>query len=103
MPEYTVGIGWDVDDGSMVVITPQPFGDAAAPVVRNYGAGGAIHERGLFLCYHWSHVDGEEEYLEILAQFGLDDLDTNEVTVPGWSPRLVWTKYNAVAQDSFQL
>lgn len=97
MPEYTVGLGWDVADVDMVRIEPQPQGDAVAPVVRNYGLGGGITEQGSFLCYHWSHVEDEVEYLALLAQFGLDDENTKEVTVPGWSERLVWTKYNALA------
>jgi hypothetical protein len=95
---WTVGLGHDLADGFMVPFFVQPFTDLVAPVFRGYGAGGAVREQGLFTCFHWTHLNDEDEYMNILVQLGLDSDDTSEVTIYARNARLVKTKYNAVAQ-----
>jgi hypothetical protein len=78
-------------------ITPTPSTDPVAPVNRDYGVSGKHHDQGRFAVWRWSHVDGEDEYLDILVQLGLDDADTCEVTIYTKNERMIWTLYNAIA------
>lgn len=93
-----VGEGHDVALGSLVALLQEPNNNLVAPVLRDYGAGPAIHEQGLYLVLHWDFIETEALYQAILAQFGLDTgIDTADVTVWARSPRLSYTRYNGVA------
>lgn len=92
-----IGEGHDVLLASLVPFLQEPKNNLVAPVQRDYGAGPAIHDQGLYLNLVWDFIESEALYQLILEQMGLDSADTAEVTVWARSPRLVWTRYNAVA------
>lgn len=92
-----VAIGHDVVLASTEPIYQTPRNAIARPVERNYGLGGSVHDRGLFVCFHFDMVDGEAVYISILNQFGLLGEDSSEVTVYIFSPRMAPTLYNGIA------
>lgn len=95
---YLIALGHDVALVDLDPIVPQPRTDTTtAPVVRNYGVSGAVHEQGLYIALLWSMLDPATEYQTLLGQFGLDGDLSAEVTVYVPDHEYVYTRYNGIA------
>jgi hypothetical protein len=94
---YKVAEGHDIPDIDLELLDPQPRGIPATPVKRQYGADNTLHDQGLYTEFHFDHIDGETAYVALLQQFGLDDQDTNNVTITCRDRRFQAVKYNGVA------
>lgn len=99
MTDYRVALGHDIPYENLNVIDPQPRGDLAAPVVRNYGIDGSIHQQGLYACWHWDFVESYTQYLAILTYFGLETTadNSNLVTIYTRNERSGYIRYNGIA------
>lgn len=99
MTQYLVAEGHDV---ALVSLNPI---NADVPVTtrgiqfteRVYNLDGSITEVGPYCELLIGVLESEADYLALLTQFGLDDEDTNPVTVYIRDKRLQWQRYNATA------
>lgn len=97
MADYRVGLGHNLDYSSLVKIVQEPTGSPAAPVQRNYGVNGAIHDQGNFIVFTFEFIETPELYLTLLSQFGVQVNSTAEVTIYARTGRLWWARFNGIA------
>lgn len=99
MSLYRAALNHDRPFVDLFIFRPQPRGTLVQPVQRGYGANGTVHDQGGFCIWTWEIVvDQETDYQSLIANFGLDNADEREVTIYTKSGRMVWTRYNAIAQ-----
>lgn len=94
---YLIGVGHDVALGSLVPFLQTPKGGVARPVRREYGAGNAVYDHGLYIPFVFEFIETEALYQLILEQFGLDSADESNVTVWALTPRMSYSRFNGVA------
>lgn len=97
MSTYKVAVG-HVAAGSVVLVNPQPTGEAAAPVERDYALSGKVHDQGLFVVWRWEMVESEAEYIALIAQFGLNNGDSWPVTIYTPNKRYAYGYFHGTAQ-----
>lgn len=97
MSQHLVAEGHDVAFGSLNVIDPQPTSRGIQFTERVPNLDGSNNDVGPYCELVWQVLESEDDYLAVLAQFGLDDADESEVTVYIRDKRLQWAKYNATA------
>lgn len=98
MDIYKVAVGWSVADGLLVPVYPQPRSDPAAPTERKFSITGKVHDDGEFMELYWDYIEVEEDYWDLLAQFGVNVEPSANVTIYGRDRRFVFRKFNGVAQ-----
>lgn len=96
---YRVATGWNVPLIDLDRIEPQPRGNPAAPVERDFAITGKIHDDGLFMELNWDYIEEEQEYIDLLVLFGLHDQASNEVTIYGRTKIHGFARYNGIAQQ----
>lgn len=97
MSDYRVADGHDVVLGSLTVLDPQPSSEGIQPTRRTFAASGSVKEEGLFIELEYSALEGATQYNDILIDFGIDALDTNDVTVYVRTPYYGYVRYNGTA------
>ena len=97
MSTYRVADGHGVALVDLTVIVPQPQGDPVAPVRRESGISGVIHNQGKFAIWRYSHLASVAEYVQVLTYLGLQNADSNDVTIYTRDERFAFTRYNAKA------
>lgn len=97
--DYRVGIGHDLELASTDVILQQPKVESGAvkPVDVQYGVSGTHHKQGEYVCFIFDSIESPDLFQDILAQFGVDDQETEDVTIYAWNDRLFWRHYNGKA------
>lgn len=93
-----VDTGHDVPLVSLDRITPEPSTSPVTPVLRDWGAGGGVHDQGKYVCLRWEMVESEAQYLSLLTMFNLHIYEYSAVTVYVKDERLQWYRYNGYAQ-----
>lgn len=96
---YRVATGWNTPLVDLDRIEPQPRGNPAAPVERNYSITGDIHDDGLFMELNWDYIEEEQEYIDLLTLFGVHIQKSSEITIYARSPIFIFTRYNGIAQQ----
>lgn len=94
---FAIADGFNVAEGSLTRVTPQPQGQPVAPVVRNHGLSGIVHDYGAWCEWRWPVVEGDSEWLALMTLLGLHNALNNEVTINTRSNRVQWARYNALA------
>jgi hypothetical protein len=97
MALYEVGVGHNLAPELIFPVFPEPRGDGAAPVDRKYAVSGEIEDIGLYIVLHWDHVNDEEEYWDLLEQFGVNVNDSSPVTLYARDKRFTYRTYNGIA------
>lgn len=95
---YKVALGHNAIDGLLVPVYPQPRSDPASPVDRKFGLTGKVHDEGLFVEIYWDYIEYEQEYWDLLAQFGVNVNPSASITYYGRDSRFVFRKFNGIAQ-----
>lgn len=93
-----VDTGHDVPLVSLDPFVQEPSFGMVMPVVRNYGAGGGIHDMNLYAVFRFDVVESETLYLSILTQMNLHLSNREAVTIYARDERLQWKRYNGYAQ-----
>lgn len=97
MTQYLVSEGSDIALVSLTAIDPQPTTRGIQFTERIFNLDGSITEVGPYCELLIGVLESEDDYLALLAQFGLDDEDSNPVTVYIRNKREQWARYNAIA------
>jgi hypothetical protein len=94
---YAVADGFDVADMSLNTLVPQPRCPGIRPTRRSYAASGAVLDEGNYVELIFSMLESVTSYQAILTQFGLNNADTNEVTVRVRDKRFTTVRMNGLA------
>lgn len=94
---YKVSEGHDVAEMSLTTLDPQPTSTGIQAMQRVHSGSGDVYEDGLYIELNYPLVEGEDEYMAILEDYGLDNAYTAEVTVYVRDQRWVWGRYNGTA------
>lgn len=84
MTRYKVAEGHDALLVNMDDLVPQPTGGSGIIryTRRDISAAGTVHGQGLYVPLTWQNLAfGTAAFTALLAQFGLDDATSNDVTV----------------------
>lgn len=95
--QYLVAEGHDVALVSLTALDPQPTTRGVQFTERVFNLDGSFTQIGPYCELLFPPLESGDDYLALLAQFGLDDEDSNPVTVYLRNNRLQWTRYNATA------
>jgi hypothetical protein len=79
------------------VMVQQPTADLVAPVQRDYGASGANHNQGKWVCWHFDFIEDITLYVTILTQLGLQANDYAAVTIYTRDERGTFNMYQGIA------
>jgi hypothetical protein len=75
----------------------QPTADLVAPVQRDYGASGANHNQGKWVCWHFDFIEDVSLYVSILTQLGLATAEFADVTIYTRDQRGTFKMYWGIA------
>lgn len=78
---YKVGLGWNVPEANMSIVSPQPSCEGIKYTRVTYTASGAVVREGPYVELVWSSLGNAATYQSLLAQFGLSSATSSQVTV----------------------
>lgn len=98
MPLYQMATGHDVALLDLDPIVPQPRStNGVQAAQRDFGSDGSVFEQGLYLVLEWNSLTSAAAYQTLLAQFNLDDLLRQAVTIYAPDFQRTWRRYNGYA------
>lgn len=95
--QYLVGEGHDIALVSLVTIAPQPRCEGLRYGRTTFAASGAVTREAAHAILIWDVIGTQEEYEDLLEQFGLDALVSANVTVTLPNALYTSTRYNGRA------
>lgn len=97
MSTYKVAEGFYVADADLVDIDPQPTSLGVQYTRRTWSGDTTINAEGPYCELHFNVLQDETEYQSLLAQFGIDDSLSAQVTVSIRDATYNFLTYNAIA------
>jgi len=99
MTTYRVKPGTDVILGSLVVLDPQPSGEAVIQTTRrSFAADNSVYDEGRYIELEWSAYTDGADYITLLGLFGLSASVANAaVTVYIRDETFAWVRMNGTA------
>lgn len=95
---YVSAAGWDQAEEELDLISPQPRSIGIQAARRTYGADGSVYDEAPYIVLEWDVLPTPASYQALLTLFGLSTDLFRQVTVNVPSERLVWRRYNGIAQ-----
>jgi hypothetical protein len=97
MSDYRIADGFDVANGSMTVLNPQPSSVGLRFTRTTYAADGTPIHEGPYIEAVWNVLGSKTQYQSILTAFGLLSADYNDVTFKGRNEVFDYVRYNGRA------
>lgn len=97
MTTYKVAIGFYTPDADLVDVSPQPKSQGVRPTRRTFSGDATITDEGYYCELEFSAIQDVTEYQALLAQFGIDDSLSAQVTVSVRDGTYNFITYNAIA------
>lgn len=97
MNAYMVGIGHDVAEVDLVTLDPQPHSMGIRPTVRKRPLSAKVYEDALYVEFDYGAFEDEDQYMNVLEDWGLDEDDTANVTIYCRGERRQWVRKNVIA------
>ena len=95
--KYMVADNFNVAEGSLAAVSPQPTSQGIRPGRRTWGADGTPLDESKYCELNFSMVEDVTAYQALLTAFGVNSALTNEVTVGIRDETFAFVRKNAVA------